>query len=157
MLFRTFGAFADFRLNAKVPCSWHIFFSVATFSTMLNHVYHLVPLSLKVQETVFLSITSVIVLSLGCKCRSFFLELPRKRAQLLTLSTSLLIWPNVTKEAFGLDGDQPFVLGMSEHNKARGWPAPAQHFATEMGITLVTLYTYMQVVPVLSSGKAPKA
>lgn len=159
MFFHTFGALVDFRLNKKVPLLVRIIFSAATFSSMLNHVYHLVPLSLEVQETVFLSATGVVLLSLGCKCRGFFfLELPRKRAQLLTALNvgSILIWPNVTKAAFGLDGDQPFVLGTPEYFEARGWPAPAQHFATEVGITLASLYTYKQVVPLLS-GKAHTA
>ena len=158
IFFHTFGAVVDFHLNAKVPLLVRILFSVATFSTMLNHVYHLVPLPLEVQETAFVSATGVIVLSLCCKCRGFFLELSRKQAQLLTALNLavLLIWPNVTKAAFGLDGDQPFVLGTPEYYEARGWPAPAQHFATEVGITFVNLYTYMQMMPVLS-GKAHKA
>ncbi|GMH78936.1 hypothetical protein TrST_g6138 [Triparma strigata] len=72
-------------------------------------------------------------------------------------SVGLVGFADILERVRGVDGDQPFVLGMPEHNKARGWPAPAQHFATEVGITLVTLYTYMQVVPVLSSGKAHEA
>ena len=90
--------------------------------------------------------------SLFCSCRCFFLALPRKRAWLLTVLNILVVtvWPNLTKAGFGLPDEQPIaVLGTPEYNEVQGWRAPAQHFATEVGITLVTLYTYTQMAPVI--------
>ena len=166
VFFHTFSAVVGFRMTTKIPfCSGavallvRVCFSLATFSTVLNHVYHLLGLSLEVQETVFLSGLAVLLPSQFCMCRCFFFAVPRNRALLLTVLNiaAITIWPNVTKAAFDLRGDQPFVLGTPEYFEAQGWRAPAQHFATELGIVLVNIFTYMQMMAAVPSDKAHKA
>ena len=166
VLFHTTGAILGFRVTTKVPFVGdgalsvlvRIIFSIATFSTILNHVYHLVGIPLEVQENIFLAGITVLLPSQICMWRCLFLELPRNRAILWTVLNifAIVIWPNITKAAYGLDGDQPFVLGTPEYFKERGWSAPAQHFTTEIVIILVNVFTYLQMTSARSE-KAHKA
>lgn len=127
-------------------------FSLATFSTMLNHVYHLVGISLEVQETIFLTGVTILLLAQICMCRCFFLELPRNRAILWTVLNLfvIIIWPVMTKAAYGLPPSPPFVLGTPEYFQERGWSAPAEHFTVEIVIMLVNIFTYLQMASVRS-------
>ena len=162
LFFHPFSAALGFRMTTNIPVAVRFIFAFFSLLTILNHVYHLgamLGISLELQDTLFLSGLALgVVPSLACLCRNFFLELPRNKAVLLTSLNIfiLIIWPNLTKAAFGLPSEQPIaVLGTPEYNKAQGWRAPAQHFATELGITLVTLFTFMQMAPVLNN-KADK-
>ena len=159
LFFHPFSAIVGFHITkmyvpSKLLRGIFAFFSVCT---IMNHVYHWpfvhLGISLQVQEHVFFTGLALgVVPSLFCSCRCFFLALPRKRAWLLTVLNILVVtvWPNLTKAGFGLPDEQPIaVLGTPEYNEVQGWRAPAQHFATEVGITLVTLYTYTQMAPVI--------
>ena len=160
VLFHTTGAILGFHVTTKVPFIGdgamsvfvRVIFSLATFSTVLNHVYHLVGISLEMQENIFLAGLTVLLPSQICMCRCLFLELPRNRAILWTVLNifAITVWPNITKAAYGLDGDQPFVRGTPEYFKERGWSAPAQHFTTEIVIMLVNVFTYLQMTSVRS-------
>ena len=164
LFFHPFSAVVGYRMTTKMPVIGagagaslvRVAFAVLSLCTILNHVYHfgaMLGVSLELQDNLFLSGLVLGVLpSLFCSCRCFFLALPRKRAWLLTVLNILVVtvWPNLTKAGFGLPDEQPIaVLGTPEYNEVQGWRAPAQHFATEVGITLVTLYTYTQMAPVI--------
>jgi len=166
LFFHPFSAVLGFRMTKQMPVVGagasasllRVVFAFFSLCTVLNHVYHLgamLGLSLEFQDSLFLAGLAFGVLpSLFCSCRCFFLALPRKRALLLTILNIFIItvWPNLTKAGFGLPAEQPIaVLGAPEYNKVQGWRAPAQHFATEIGITLVTLFTYMQMAPVIGN------
>ena len=170
VLFHTLGACLGFRVTTSVPLLGagtaavlvRLLFSLATFITMLNHVYHLVGMlgvSLEVQEKVFISGVLVLLPSQYCMCRCFFLALPRKQAVLLTALNIFTgaIWPVLVKAGSGLPDEQPVsVLGTPEFMQEHGWRFVAQHIATEVGITIVTIITYLQMAPVLA-GKTHKA
>ena len=169
--FHPFSATLSFLMTTTIPFAGagvaalvvRVAFAFFSICTILNHVYHLfamLGISLEVQDNLFLSgVVFGVLPSLICLCRCFFLALPRKRAMLLTALNVFIVtvWPNITKAAFGLPDEQPIaVLGAPEYNQVQGWRAPAQHFATEIGITLVYLITYAQMAPVLGD-KARKA
>ena len=171
LFFHPFSAILSFQMTTKIPFVGagsgalvvRIAFAILSICTILNHVYHLLAMlgvSLEVQDNLFLSgLVFGILPSLFCLCRCFFHALPRKRAMLLTALNVFIVtvWPNLTKAAFGLPAEQPIaVLGTPEYNQVQGWRAPAQHFATEIGITTVYLITYAQMAPVLGD-KARKA
>ena len=60
VLFHTTGAILGFQVTTKVPFVGDgalsvfvcVIFSIATFSTVLNHVYHLVGIPLEMQENI---------------------------------------------------------------------------------------------------------
>ena len=165
LFFHPFSAIVGFHITkmyvpSKLLRGIFAFFSVCT---IMNHVYHWpfvhLGVSLQVQEHVFFTGLALgVVPALFCTCRCFFLALPRKRALLLTVLNIFftIFWGTVTQKAFGLPDEQPIVVGTPQYNEAYGWKAPGQHFATEIMIFSVTVFTYFQMAPFLGD-KAHKA
>ena len=117
------GAILGFQVTTKVPfvgtvrcCQCLCALSFLLLS-VLNHVYHLVGIPLEMQEYLPCGFDSAVAIAdLPCRC---FLNCRGTAPFSDRFEYFVIIWPNITKAAYGLDGDQPFVRGTPEYFKER--------------------------------------